>query len=68
MPYLVNNKGDNMGNLIKWLEGKKTYFIGACIAVLVFLKQIGKIDEATYQSLNALLSGGGLAALRSAIK
>ena len=57
-----------MGNLIKWLEGKKTYLVGACMAVLVFLKQIGKIDDATYNSLLALLMGGGLAALRSAIK
>lgn len=57
-----------MGNLIKFLEGKKTYFIAACMAVLVFLKQIGKIDDVTYNSLQALLFGGGLAALRSAIK
>lgn len=57
-----------MGNLVSFLSGKKTFLIAACMAVLVFLKGINKIDEATYNSLNTLLIGGGLAALRSAIK
>ena len=57
-----------MGSLIKFLEGKKSYAIAALMAVLVFLKGINKIDEATYNSLVVLLAGGGLATLRSAIK
>jgi len=57
-----------MGNLIKLLEGKKTYLIAACLAGLVFLKNIGKIDEATFQVAQTVLLGGGLATLRSAIK
>ena len=57
-----------MLNLIKLLEGKKTYFIGAALAVLVFLKAVGKIDEGTYNQLQTLFIGGGLATLRSALK
>lgn len=57
-----------MGSLIAFLNGKKTYIVAACMAVLVFLKNINKIDEATYNMAQAVLLGGGLAALRSAIK
>lgn len=57
-----------MGSLISFLNGKKTYIVAAGLAVLVFLKNIGKIDEATYNMANTVLLGGGLAALRSAIK
>jgi len=57
-----------MGSLIKFLEGRKSYIVAALMAVLVFLKQIGKLDEATYQMLQGLLIGGGIASLRSAIK
>jgi hypothetical protein len=57
-----------MTNLIKLLEGRKSYIVAALMAVLVFLKQIGHLDEATYQMLQGLLIGGGIASLRSAIK
>jgi len=47
-----------MGSLIAFLNGKKSYFVAACMAALVFLKQINKIDEATYTMLQSLLIGG----------
>lgn len=56
-----------MDKILKFLDGRKTYTVAACLAVLVFLKSINKIDQATYDQLQVLLLGGGLAALRSAV-
>jgi hypothetical protein len=42
-----------------WLKGKKTYFVAGLAAALTLLKALGKIDDATYQMLLALVGAGG---------
>lgn len=49
------------------LQGYKTYIVAALSAVLTTLKYIGKIDEATYNTLMALLASGGLATVAAKI-
>jgi len=49
------------------LEGYKTYIIAAIVAVLAGLHAMGYIDEATYQTLLALLAAGGAATVSQKI-
>lgn len=49
------------------LKGYKTYIIAALIAILAGLKAMGYIDEATYQTLLALLGAGGLSTVAAKI-
>lgn len=49
------------------LQGYKTYIIAALTAVLTLLKSLGKIDEATYQTLIALLGSGAVATVAAKI-
>jgi len=49
------------------LKGYKTYIIAALIAVLAGLHAMGYIDEATYQTLIALLGAGGLSTVAAKI-
>lgn len=56
-----------MGTLIKFLNGKKTYVSAALLAAVVFCYHAGIIDQNTYNQLWALLTAGGLAALRVAV-
>jgi hypothetical protein len=49
------------------LQGYKTYIIAAIVAVLAGLHAMGYIDEATYQTLLALLSAGGLSTVAAKI-
>jgi hypothetical protein len=46
--------------MLKFLQGYKSYIIAAIIAVLAGLHAMGYIDEATYQTLLALLSAGAV--------
>lgn len=57
-----------MSNLIKSLEGKKTYICAVLIAVLTAGHYIGWIDAQMYQTLIGLFGAGGLASLRAAKK
>lgn len=57
-----------MNDLLKALDGKKTYLIAALLAIAVFAKQIGWIDENTFQALYGALTAGGLATLRAGLK
>ena len=50
------------------LSGCKSYFIAALIGLISAAKFLGWIDEATFGVLFGLLTGGGLAALRSGIE
>ena len=52
-------------NIIEWLRGKKSYIFAALGALAVFAKLVGLIDEATMNTLLALLGFGGLAALKA---
>ena len=49
------------------LAGYKTYIIAGIIAVLAGLHAMGYIDEATYQTLLALLGAGGLSTVAAKI-
>jgi hypothetical protein len=46
--------------MFNFLKGYKTYIIAALTAALTLLRALGYIDEATYQTLLALLGAGGL--------
>jgi hypothetical protein len=50
-----------MMELMKWLQGKKTYIIAISMGVMAMLKQLEVIDQAMFDTLLTLLSGGGLA-------
>lgn len=50
------------------LQGKKTYIMGACIALATLAKCYGWIDENAYLTLLGLFNAGGLAALRAGVK
>lgn len=47
------------------LKGRKTYLIAAAVAVVVFARMAGLIDEGVYQVVLGLLGAGGLATLRA---
>lgn len=49
------------------LQGYKTYIIAALVATLAALHALGYIDEATYQTLLALLGAGGLSTVAAKI-
>lgn len=59
-----------MSELLKKIEtltaGKKTYIGAAGLAVAVFLLNIGKIDQHTYDTVQGVLIAWGFAALRAA--
>jgi hypothetical protein len=46
--------------IMGFLKGYKTYIIAALTAILTLLHSLGYIDEATFQTLLALLASGGL--------
>jgi len=54
--------------ILEYLKGKKTYLCALAIAIIVFLQQIGVIDEETMKTLLTLFGAGGIAALRAGIK
>jgi len=49
------------------LPGYKTYAVAAAMVVLSGLYGQGYLNEGTYKTLEGLLLGGGLAALRAGI-
>ena len=49
------------------LAGYKTYIVAALGAVVTLLHTLGRIDDATYQTLMALLASGGVATVRAAL-
>lgn len=54
--------------VIAFLEGKKTYFVAALVAVVAVAEFMGWIDMQTATSILGILGAGGLASLRSAVK
>lgn len=52
---------------IQMLKGYKTYLIAIATAALAIAHALGKIDDALYQSLLALLGAGGIAAVGAKI-
>lgn len=51
-----------------FLDGNKTYIVGAAVGVIAALKYLGFIPAAIADTALTILMGGGLATLRSAIK
>lgn len=49
------------------LQGYKTYIVAALTAVVTLLHALGRIDDATYQTLLALLASGGAATVAAKI-
>jgi len=47
------------------LKGKRTYIIAVLIGVLSAAKFLGYVDEGSFEVFVALLTGGGIAALRA---
>lgn len=64
---VLYHSGEKMNNVIKYLQGKKTYLIALGIAADVFAYKMGWVDESVYQLVLGLLGAGGLASLRSAV-
>ena len=58
---------NKLKTMIEWLKGKKTYFIGVGIGVVVALRYIGVIDDQTFDAFLTLLGAGGLVTMRAAI-
>ena len=53
--------------IMGWLKGYKTYIIAALTAALTLAHSLGYIDEATYQSLLALLGAGAVSTVAAKI-
>ena len=49
------------------MAGYKTYFVAGAMVILAGLHSQGYLNDSTYQSLQGLLTGGGLAFLRMSI-
>lgn len=56
-----------MQEIIKWTDGKKTYFVAAAAGVVVAAWVLGLIDGETASKLLGLLGAGGLCTLRHGI-
>ena len=50
------------------LSGYKTYIAAVLMVIVGGLYQQGFIDDTTFKSLEAIILGGGLAALRAGVK
>ena len=53
--------------IMGWLTGYKTYIIAALTAALTLAHSLGYIDEATFQTLLALLGAGGISTVAAKI-
>lgn len=56
-----------MNELLKWLDGKKTYLCAIGIAAAYILHSRGIIDATVRDILLGAFGGGGLAALRAGV-
>lgn len=50
------------------LQGYRTYLAALAIGVAAAAHYLGYLNDVVYQSLLGILGGGGLAALRAAVK
>lgn len=51
-----------------WLAGYRTYLVAAAMAALAAAYGLGWIDRSTYEMLLGLLTGAGMATIRSGVK
>ena len=51
-----------------WLKGRKTYICAVLMVVIGGLYQQGFLSEELFKTLEAIVLGGGLAALRASVK
>lgn len=54
-------------DMITKLQGFKTYIVAALMGALTVLKALGYIDDATYQTLMALLGAGAVTTVAAKI-
>ena len=57
-----------MANILKWLDGKKTYLAALAMAIAAFLFGVGKITKEQYEHFITVALPAGLAFLRMSIK
>ena len=57
-----------MKDVIKFLDGKKTYLAAAALAVAGLLLGLGVIDKATFEKVYVVILPAALAFLRQAVK
>lgn len=53
--------------MFKFLSGYRTYLISAAMVVAAGLHTLGYINDSAYATAQAVLLGGGLAALRAGV-
>lgn len=51
-----------------WLKGKRTYLCAILMVLIGGLYQQGFLSEELFKTLEAIVLGGGLAALRAGVK
>lgn len=51
-----------------WLKGRKTYICAVLMILVGGLYQQGFLSEELFKALEAIILGGGLAALRAGVK
>ena len=52
---------------LEFLRGRKTYLVAAALIVLAGLHAQGYLNDSTYTTLQAMLTGAGFAALRAGV-
>lgn len=57
-----------MINIIKWLQGKKTYFVGLFAVLTYIFNYFGWIDSVLANSIYTALGIAGVFTIRAAIK
>ena len=53
--------------MLAWLQGKKSYLISAAMVIVAGLHAQGYMGDSLYGTIQAILVGGGIAALRAGI-
>lgn len=56
-----------MSKIINFLDGKKSYIIAIAMGVTTTLHVLGILNDTAYQTAMGILTGGGIASLKSAI-
>jgi hypothetical protein len=51
-----------------WLSGYKTYILAICVVIVAAAHHFGWLDDKLFTTLIAVLVGGGMFTLRSAVK
>lgn len=66
--YLIDDFIQDFMDIIKFLDGKKTYIIAGAVALVTFALAMGWVSQELANIIYGLLGAGGLFTMRSAIK